>query len=217
MITLTFIIIIFTCIISYNGFNDRAMQSKFLMHPASVNEFGQWYRFITSGFLHGDLMHLGINMFVLYQFGERLEDFCMRQFGDLTGRIYFIILYFGAIIAGSVPSYIKHKNNQYYSALGASGGVSGILFASIFIDPWNWLLFLLFIPMPYIVFGVIYVLYESYMDKKGNTKIAHDAHLAGAAFGYIIIIAFIYMENPHYVDFFLEKLKAGPRPLSSPF
>ncbi len=215
MISLTLIIVIFTAIISYNGFNDRAMQSKFLMHPASVNEFGQWYRFITSGFLHGDMMHLGINMFVLWQFGEPLEEYFMAQFGDLTGRIYFVILYFGAIIAGSVPPFIKHKNNQYYSALGASGGVAGILFANIFISPWSWLGLFLVIPMPYIVFGVLYVFYESYMGKKGNTKIAHDAHLAGAAFGYIAVIAFMYIYSPEAVSFYFEKLMAGPQ--SSPF
>jgi len=184
------------------------------MHPASVKEFGQWYRFITSGFLHGSYMHLGINMFVLWQFGESLEGWFMDQFGDLIGRVYFVILYFGAIIVGSLPPYIKHQDNQYYSALGASGGVSGILFASIFVSPWSYLGFMLVIPMPYVVFGVLYLFYESYMGKKGGTGIAHDAHIAGAIFGYLAVIGFLLTLGPEIVDLYFQRLMAGPRPLS---
>lgn len=210
MISLTLVIVIFTCIFSYQGFNDNRLKNKFLFHPASVNEFGQWYRFLTSGFLHNDGWHLGINMFVLYQFGENLERFCMGQFGDLKGRGIYLLVYLGAIIVGSLPLYIKHKNNQYYSALGASGGVSGILFASIFIWPWAMLGFMLIIPMPYVVFGVVYMFYESYMGKRGRGNIAHDAHIWGAIFGYISISIILFLLKPELAQFLVERLLSGP-------
>ncbi len=92
-LTLTLIIIIVTCLISYQAFNNSAIRSKFVMHPASVNEFGQYYRFLTSGFLHGSWMHLGVNMYVLWMFGEQLEKFFLREFGDLTGRLVYLLIY----------------------------------------------------------------------------------------------------------------------------
>ncbi|MFK8008150.1 MAG: rhomboid family intramembrane serine protease [Saprospiraceae bacterium] len=209
-ITLTLIIIIFTCIISYQGFNDQKMRNDFLMRPASVKEFGQYYRFITSGFLHGSWLHLGINMFVLYQFGEQLEYRLLDHFGDLSGRLFFLLIYLGSIIFGSLPSFIKHSNNQYYSALGASGGVAGVLFACIFLYPWNILLLYFVIPIPYIIAGVLYLFYESYMDKKGGDNVAHDAHMSGAIFGYISIIVIFLIMNPNLFKAYLQRLLDGP-------
>lgn len=212
MVTLTLIIIIFTGLISYQAFNDSGLRSKYLMHPASVHEFGQWYRFITSGFLHGSWMHLGVNMYVLWAFGENLEFIFMSYFGDLTGRIAYVILYLGAIIVGSLPLYFKHYNNQYYSALGASGGVSGILFALIVISPWSNLqfIFLPFIDIPFVVFGIGYLVYESYQNKKGTGKIAHDAHIWGAIFGLVGVIAITAILRPELLEVYLERLTAGP-------
>ncbi|MFK7773884.1 MAG: rhomboid family intramembrane serine protease [Saprospiraceae bacterium] len=209
-ITLTLIIIIFTCMISYQAFNDSAMRNKFVMHPASVKEFGQYYRFLTSGFLHGSWLHLGINMFVLYQFGEQLELTLLHHFGDLAGRLFFLLIYLGAIIFGSIPSFLKHSNNQYYSALGASGGVAGVLFACTFLYPWSilWLYFV--IPLPYIVSSVLYLFYESYMDKKGGDNIAHDAHMGGAIFGYIAMIIIFFLMDPKLLQAYLSRILEIP-------
>ncbi|MGK0365940.1 MAG: membrane associated rhomboid family serine protease [Saprospiraceae bacterium] len=207
-LTLTLIIIIVTCLISYQAFNNSAIRSKFVMHPASVNEFGQYYRFLTSGFLHGSWMHLGVNMYVLWMFGEQLEKFFLREFGDLTGRLVYLLIYLGAIVLSSLPAYLKHKNNQYYSALGASGGVSAILFALIVVAPWSGITFLFFpfFPIPFIVFGVLYLVYESYMSKKGNDMIGHDAHIAGAIFGLISIVVVSFILKPELIQGYIYSL-----------
>lgn len=210
-ITLTLIIIIFTCIISYQGFNDSRMKGKFSMHPASVNEFGQYYRLLTSGFLHGNWMHLGVNMYVLYIFGESLEIFFLREFGELLGRLLFLLLYLGAIIFSSIPSYLQHKNNQYYSALGASGGVAAILFALLVVYPWGQLsLILIPIKFYFVVYGVAYLFYESYMSKKGNDNIGHDAHISGAIFGLTGMILITYILKPELIDKYIYGLTHPP-------
>ncbi len=211
-ITLTLILIIFTCIISYQAFNNSQMKAKFLMHPSSVNEFGQYYRFLTSGFLHANWMHLGVNMWVLYVFGEPLELFFLSQFGELAGRLLFLLLYFGAIIFSSIPAFLKHRNNQYYSALGASGGVAAILFALLVISPWSKLnfIFLPGIKFYFIVFGLVYLFYESYMSKKGNDNIGHDAHLAGAVFGFTGIILISFLMKPELIDRYIYGLMHPP-------
>ena len=212
-ITLTIIIVIFTCIISYQAFNDQMMRNKFLFHPASVAEFGQYYRFITSGFLHGSWMHLGVNMFVLWQFGESLEKSFMLMFGDMAGRLCYVILYLGAIIFGSLPLFIKHRNNQYYSALGASGGVSGVLFALMVIAPWSGIRFIFFpfFDIPFIVFGVLYLVYEQYQSKQGGGRIAHDAHIWGAVFGVVAMLAFTFALRPELLNVYLQNFLAGPQ------
>lgn len=205
-ITLTLILVIFTCLISYQAFNDSRMRSNLMMHPASVKEFGQYYRFLTSGFLHGSWIHLGINMFVFYQFGEQLELTLLHHFGDLEGRLLFLLVYFGSIIFGSLPSYLKHSDNQYYSALGASGGVAGVLFACTFLYPWSVLYLYFILPLPYVVSSILYLFYESYMDKKGGDNIAHDAHLSGAIFGYLIMIIIFYIMDPNLLQAYFNRL-----------
>lgn len=215
-VTLSLILVIFTCIISYQGFNDNHMRSKFSMHPASVKEFGQWFRLLTSGFLHKDFMHLGVNMYVLWMFGENLEFYFMQDyfFGEMWGRLIYVLIYLGAVVVSSLPSYFKHQDNQYYSALGASGGVSAILFALIIIDPWTKIsfLFLPFFDFPFIVFGVLYLVYETYMSKKGGDLIGHDAHIAGAVFGMVALLVVSYIFNPNLLDFFYNQLISGPIP-----
>lgn len=211
-ITLTLIIVIFTCIISYQGLNNRYMKDKFSMHPASVNEFGQWYRLLTSGFFHVNYWHLGVNMFVLWSFGESLEIFLLREFGDLQGRLFYLFIYLGAVIFSSLPAYFKNKDNQYYSAIGASGGVAAVLFSLAVINPWGslYIIFIPFVPIPLIVFSVIYLIYESYQSKKGNTLIGHDAHIAGAIYGLLAILLIAFIFDPSLLTEFFERLKAGP-------
>lgn len=151
-----------------------------------VNEF---YRFITSGLVHADIMHLAFNMFTLYFFGPYAERFYTVLFGD-PNHIKFIILYVGGLICSSIYSYFKHKDNPSYMALGASGAVSGVLFATILLDPWNWLLIFGIIPVPAILFGVAYLIYSAKMAKEGKDNIGHDAHFYGAIFGLVITLAF---------------------------
>lgn len=207
-ITLTLIIVAITCLTSYQAFTNIAMRQKLIFHPYTVKQNGEWYRFISHGFIHADWMHLGINMFVLYQFGNIIETYFASMFGGLQGKLFFLLLYFGAVIAGAVPSYFKHQNNSYYSALGASGGTSGIVFAFILFDPWQWFAFP---PLPALIFGIGYLFYSSYMGKQGRDNIGHDAHFWGAVFGFVLTISLTALLRPDVLEIFIGRLLEGPR------
>ena len=143
----------------------------------------EWYRILTHGFIHGSYLHLIINMIVLYSFGKAIEYY----FGGFTEKIFphYFVLYFGGMIVSTITTIIKQRNNPNYMAVGASGAVSAVLFACIFFAPWHKLLFMGVIPIPGIVFAVLYVAYSSYMSRKGSDNIGHDAHLWGALFGLV--------------------------------
>lgn len=203
--SLTIIICIITGLISYRCFEDRALFDKLKHHPYSEVHNKEWYRMLTCGFVHGDMTHLLINLFVLWQFGEGIERDFGRYFGPTLGPINYLLLYFLTIIAAGIPSLIKHKDNRHYAAVGASGGVSGILFVFILFDPWAMLLLYLVIPVPGIVAGIGYLVYSSWADKRGGGRIAHDAHLYGALFGFLFAIAL----KPSFFTSFIERLING--------
>ena len=140
----------------------------------------------TSGFLHVDWMHLGFNMYALYLFGGIVAG--------LMGNINFLIIYLGSLLAGNMYSIFYHKSEPYYSAVGASGAVSGILYAAILLYPdMTLMLFPLPIPIPAYIFGVGYLIYSIYGMKKQLGNIGHSAHLGGAIGGFVI--ALILMPN----------------------
>ncbi|HOT89595.1 MAG TPA: rhomboid family intramembrane serine protease [Bacteroidales bacterium] len=180
---ITWIIILLTSAISIPAFSNRAFFDKMKFNAFIIKENKQWYRFISYGLIHADWMHLLINMFVLYSFGEQVEMMFIYIFG-LKGTILFLILYVSAIFISAYPSYEKHKNNSWYNAVGASGAVSAILFSSILLLPSS-KIYLLFIPFPIpaVIFGILYLIYSAYMAKKAVDNIGHDAHFWGAIYG----------------------------------
>lgn len=180
---ITWIIILLTSAISIPAFSNRAFFDKMKFNAFIIKENKQWYRFISYGLIHADWMHLLINMFVLYSFGEQVEMMFIYIFG-LKGTILFLILYVSAIFISAYPSYEKHKNNSWYNAVGASGAVSAILFSSILLLPSS-KIYLLFIPFPIpaVIFGILYLIYSAYMAKKSVDNIGHDAHFWGAVYG----------------------------------
>ena len=209
-ITLTLVIVIMTSIISYQAFSNQSMKQKLIFHPVSVKGRGEFYRFLTSGFIHADFMHLLINMYVLYIFGTEVEFEFTREenFGLVTGRVMFILLYFGAIVFSSVSSFFKHQENNYYSALGASGGTSAILFAFIIFNPWRQ--FILPLPLPAILLAIAYLFYSSYMDKKGGDNIGHNAHFWGAVFGFVFTLVIAVAFSTDIMTDFTRELMLGP-------
>ena len=122
-------------IISLAGLNSRSIMQHAVMWPYGVHTRKEYYRFITSGFLHADLMHLFFNMFTLFFFGRNIE-FLFTTLG-LGGRAAYLLLYFSALIISDVPSYLKHRRHPEYHSLGASGAVSAVVFASIIFTPWQ--------------------------------------------------------------------------------
>lgn len=153
-----------------------------------INYRKSYYRFLSYGLVHADGLHLFVNMYVLFSFGDWVEYFYGEYFGE-RGTLYFIILYLGALFTSVIPAYEKHKHHAYYNAVGASGAISAIVFASILIDPLA-PMSILFLPFhfPAVVFGVAYLVYSYYMAKKGDSNIGHDAHFFGALFGIMFTI-----------------------------
>lgn len=196
MISQTILIVVVTAVISIMGFSNRRIINELIMDPILINS-GQYYRLLTSGFVHSDYMHLIFNMFTLYSFGTYMESFF-----NIHGKFLYIIVYLVGIIVSSIPTYIKNRNNTRYLALGASGGVSAILFSSILLNPWA-TLGIFFIPCPAIIFGVLYLGYSWYMNKKGTDNIGHEAHFYGAIFGLAITIII----EPRVFPYFVEALK----------
>lgn len=183
MLTHTTLIIIITVIVSLMAWQNKALFNRLIFYPPAVSA-GQWDRFVTHGFIHADSMHLLFNMFTLYFFGRAIEGL-YREFVFGYG---FVIFYVLAIVAAMIPSYIKNKHNASYLSLGASGGVSAVLFAFILIAPWEMIYLFAIVPIPAIVFAIVYVAYSIYANKQGNSNINHMAHLWGGAFGVVATI-----------------------------
>ncbi len=197
-LTTTLLIITVTSLVSIVAFQKREIFEKWLYNPFMVVKYGQYYRIFTHALLHGGWMHLFFNMYVLYMFNQDhvyvnyqsygVESSFEQAFGNWHYALY-LGLYLGAIVAASVPGMIKHRNNIGYRSIGASGGVSAIVFAFILFHPTHEL-GLLFIPfgVPAFIFGPLYLILESVMNRRGGTGIAHDAHIWGGVFGFVFPI-----------------------------
>ena len=188
-LTITLLIIILTIITSLMAFNNAAVRGSAIFYPYAIRERGEWYRFITSGFIHADYMHLGVNMFVLWSFGDILEKYYLPALFHSFGRILFVVIYIGGMIVSDIPSYFKHRHDATYRALGASGAVSAVVFACILIGPFNGSIGIIFIPgvgIPPIIFGALYLAYSIYMSRAGRDNVNHDAHFYGALFGFLL-------------------------------
>jgi membrane associated rhomboid family serine protease len=196
MLSQTIIIIVLTAIISYVAFSNRKLYSDLILYPPAINQ-GQYYRFLTSGFIHADLQHLLFNMLTLFFFGRALENYLNSAIGGWA----FLVLYLGGIIISDIPSYLKNKDNPHYASLGASGGVSSVLFAYIILAPWT-TIYLFFLPVPAIIFGVAYMAYSIYMSRKSVDNVNHDAHLWGAIYG----IVFILINIPEQLSDFIQRV-----------
>ncbi len=201
----TFALIAANIIISLIAMNNQDVLSKTIMWPYGVKRYNQFYRFITSGFIHADYMHLFFNMFTLFFFGKVVEVY-FSMFG-LGGNIAYLSLYFLGLIASDLPTYIKQKDNYNYHCLGASGAVSAVVFAAIVFNPWSSIYLYGALKISSFVYAVLYIIYCVAMSKKGGDNINHDAHLWGALFGLGFTIALIAAMQPYLLEIILEELK----------
>jgi len=196
----TYTIIGATVLVSMLAFNRPAMLAEFMMNPYKIRTQGQYFRFLASGFIHKDHMHLILNMFSLFFFGRVIEHVFGIIFGE-WGVVYYIALYLLAIMVSDLPSYFKNKNNPRYNSLGASGGVAAVIFASIVFQPLQYICLFVAICLPGFILGTAYIVYSYFQGKKANDNINHDAHLYGAAFGFVFCIV---MYPPSIANFFKE-------------
>jgi membrane associated rhomboid family serine protease len=198
---ITFIIIGVTGVVSFLAFQNHDIMDKLQFNAAKVIHQKQYYRLISHAFIHANWTHLFVNMFVLYFFGPLIEQYFGYYFAS-RATAYYLMLYFGGILASNMWSLIKHQNDYYYNAVGASGAVSAMLFAFIFFNPWEKLLFMFVLPIPGILFALGYLFYSYQMSKKGTDNVAHDAHILGAIFGFVFPI----LLKPELFTQFIDQL-----------
>lgn len=202
---ITILLIASNVIFSLLALNSRSVLNQTIMWPYGVNRDKQYYRFITSGFIHADLIHLFFNMFTLFFFGRNMEIiFSALQLG---GPLAYLGLYFSALIVSDIPSYLKNIDNPGYHSLGASGAVSAVVFASVIFSPWSSVYLYGAIKLSALLFAVLYVVYCVYMSKKSVDNINHDAHLWGSLFGVAFTLILILSIQPELFGPLMEELK----------
>jgi membrane associated rhomboid family serine protease len=200
--SVTLILIIITVGISIYAWSNQELFEKLKFHPYSVRKKHEYYRFITSGFIHADWAHLLFNMFSFYSFGQVIEYVFSGLYGPRTGPLLFLLLYIIGIIAADIYTFIKENQNYGYRSLGASGGVSAIIFSSILLNPLSKIIiFPIPVGIPGFIFGGLYLLYSHYQAKRMEGNVSHDSHFYGAVFG---LLATIFLVPNALENFILQ-------------
>lgn len=194
---LTFLIIAVTVLVSWLAFERPRLLDRLILWPPAIDKKRQYDRLVTHGFIHADWQHLLFNMITLFFFGRTIEPL----FADYLGPLGFVLFYLSAIVVAILPTYLRHRHDPHYRSLGASGGVSAVLFAFILLKPWS-LIFVFFLPVPAIVYAVAYVGYSFYAERLGQDNVNHNAHLSGAAYG----VLFMLLMEPRVSGIFLREL-----------
>lgn len=196
-------IIAITAIVSIIAMTNPGLFYRLKFNPYLALHSKQWYRFFSYALVHAGWLHLLINMFVLYSFGDVVIQAYTMLFG-IKGYYYYGLLYIGAVMISVLPSFGKHKNDPLYNAVGASGAVSAVVFASILFVPTGKItIFPIPFGIPAFIFGILYLLYSAYMGKRGKDNIGHDAHFWGAVFGILFTIAI----KPRIALYFVDQIR----------
>ena len=198
---MTSILLIVTGYISYRAFNDPSFLDKLKHYPYAEKTRGEWYRLLTCGFVHGNWTHLLINMFVLWTFGEYVEQ-QIRILFPATGMWIYLGIYLAVIVLANIPTSFREQDNPYYAAVGASGAISGLVFIFILFNPWAKLYLYFILPIPGIVAGILYLVYSVWASKNSRDGIDHYAHFYGAIWGVILMI----LIQPEVLNQFIIRL-----------
>ncbi|MCP4313117.1 MAG: rhomboid family intramembrane serine protease [Bacteroidetes bacterium] len=202
---MTIILVIITVGISLLAFRKEGIFERFDLRPPKVVHGREYHRIFTHAFLHADYVHLAINMLVLYSFGTGVEEVFqgLEQQGVIfSGTFFYLLLYVSAIALSSLTTISRYRNDSAYSAVGASGAVSAVVFTFIFFAPLQKIYFYMVLPIPGIVFGVLYLVYSSYMNRRDRDHINHAAHFWGAVVGFLYPIIL----EPRLFGVFIENL-----------
>lgn len=183
MASITLMLVLIISLTSIMAFSNKYVIEQFQFNAFKIYHKNQYYRLFSHALVHANWEHLVVNMIVLWSFGTVVEHYFGMYFGGYSSY-YFLALFAGSVIFSSLWSLIKQRNNYYYNAVGASGAVSAVLFAAIFFNPWEPIYFFGILPMPGIIFGLLYLYYSFYMSRKKMDNIGHDAHFLGAVIGF---------------------------------
>ena len=198
-LSVTVILVLVTALVSWRAFSDRALLERLLLWPPAITRRHQYDRIVAYGFVHADWSHLLFNMFTLWSFGSVVE----RVFSQWITPLGYVLFYLSAIVVSILPTYLSRRRDPNYRSLGASGGVSAVLFASILFDPWSKIIiFPIPLPLPAFLFAILYVGYSLWMDHRGRDNVNHSAHLWGAAYG----VLFTVLLEPRVVGHFTQRL-----------
>ncbi len=198
IVSATLVLIAVTSAASLVALRNPTMLAALLMWTTAVRR-GEWYRLLSYGFVHADFPHLLFNMVTLYFFGRVVESFYVEHLGPLGFYLFYLL----GLLASILPSYFDHRDDPEYRSLGASGAVSAVLFAFILFEPWAGIYFYFIpVPIPAVLYAVLFVGYSLYEARRGKGRVNHSAHLWGGAFG----VAFTLVLQPDLVSRFLDAL-----------
>jgi membrane associated rhomboid family serine protease len=188
--------------ISLLAWQKPAWLDAMMMSPYRIDRKKEYWRFITSGFIHADFAHLFFNLFSFYFFGTQLEYIFGIIFPGFGGEV-FILFYLLAILVADLPTYFKQRNNPYFNSVGASGAVSAVIFAGIMFFPTEKIYLFGFVGIPGFIYAGLFTWYSIAMDRRGRDYVNHSAHLYGGLFG----VLFITLTRPStWVEFFSQIL-----------
>ena len=205
---MTLILIAFTAAVSLLCFSNGRMFQALEFNAWAVWHDRQWYRMLSYGLVHAGWGHLFFNMLTLYFFGRVVEAYFGDIFGASKGALLYVLFYVSALAVSSIADLVKFRDNPRYNAVGASGAVSAILFASILFEPKMGIyIYLIPIPVPGYIFAPLYLLYCWYMARRGTDNIGHSAHFWGAVYGLLFPLACA----PYMLLYFIDQLGLTPQ------
>ncbi|MBQ3382709.1 MAG: rhomboid family intramembrane serine protease [Bacteroidales bacterium] len=200
---ITLVIIAITALVSIIAFSKREILSSLMFNAYSVYNEKKYYRLFSYGLVHGGFSHLFFNMLTLFFFGRYAEEWFRAAWGQTGGNVLFAVMYVSAIAVSSVADLVKHRNNPNYNAVGASGAVSAVLFASVFFDPKMGIyMYFIPVPIPAFIFAPLYLVYCQWMARRNMDNIGHTAHFWGAVYGFV----FPLVCRPSLIQHFLHSL-----------
>lgn len=203
MLIILFLVIVVNILISSQVFKSNKWREKLIFSPYLIKYHGQWYRLFSHSWIHANWQHLLFNMVSLYFLGDLLLNNWLDLYGDLKGTGLFLFLYLAGGTAATIFPYLKNQDNSSYQALGASGAVSAVIFATIIWNPTMTLGIMFFpFPIPAYIYGPIYLAIEYFSMRRGGTGVAHDAHLGGALFGILFVLLLNIEKGKEFLDLF---------------